>query len=969
MILRVISIMFFILCFSLWATAQQPAHTVLGEAELSNINIYDLTQDEQRNYWLATDHGIIKYDGYRFHFIESSSMMGTSVFALTFDAHNDLYCNNLSGQIFKIKDNKCTVHFQIPDSLMSNEIYFQFDEENNLVIATNALFKVDPLGKIEMLHHPEGAYNRFYYLFQKKDKSLITSTFSPNNLIEIKHGALSLRHLGYSSPKEASLQFMYLGDSLYYYDKKSSRLLDLSSSVHSFLPTFIPNKKDGPYRFYSNNKILFVALPTGGMLLYNDQFKPLLDGRLIFESEIISSFHQDLEGNLLFGTFKGGVITIPNIHLTNIGTVPQNARFTHLEAVDETIFAGTQDGRVFKISNHYEVSEFRKTQVKSIEGLKYIQPTGELLIDEMFPLLVNLKSGKEQKLSIGAIKDIESINDSAYLIATNAGVYSYNPLRLEILAGQRIRAHHNSPNTYLLENFQARTNAVNYDLKNNIIYAGTSQGLKIGQQNSLEYFTLNEVPIICLDIQYSGAKIYIATQNEGLLVFDNGKLSEQWTTHTGLVSNTINQIKIYGNRIYLSTSNGFQVLSMVGEGLYSLKPSDGLHNISVIDFEISKNTLWLVQQKGIQKINLDHIQSSLLKPQIRIERIIQGSDTLHMQSKDTFNHDQSKFEFHISSSTIKYQNELEYKYQLLGLDEQWQVNSYVNNKIVYLSLPPGSYTFSVKAVCRNQESETLSYSFTIAPPYWNTWWFYMLSVLLVLLASGGVFASFYIRQKRKIQFQNELNNSKLTAIQSQMNPHFIFNALNSIQDFIVLNEKKMAGRYLGKFADLMRIYLNHSQVKTVTIKEEVEALKLYLELEKLRFDTLEFGIYLDEEIDENLISIPALLVQPYVENALKHGLLHRREGKELFISFRLVKEHDLIECEIVDNGIGRVASAEVNKMRNPNHESFATKATKKRLEMLNYGHKKPIGENVIDLYNEEGRATGTRVVLRIPILE
>ncbi len=221
---------------------------------------------------------------------------------------------------------------------------------------------------------------------------------------------------------------------------------------------------------------------------------------------------------------------------------------------------------------------------------------------------------------------------------------------------------------------------------------------------------------------------------------------------------------------------------------------------------------------------------------------------------------------------------------------------------------------------------------------------------------------------KRLDIEKQYRESELKALRSQMNPHFIFNALNSIQEYIMTNEKKLAGKYLGKFADLMRIYLEHSQSKNISVNEEIETLTLYLELEKLRFeDTLEFTLNVDSNVDTHLLSIPTLLIQPYVENALKHGLLHKRSDRKLTISFRCIEFKGLMQCEIVDNGVGRKKSEEINKMRNPGHKSFATSATKSRLELLNYNIENKITVENIDLEDEQGNSIGTKVILSIPV--
>ncbi|MEQ1625723.1 MAG: histidine kinase, partial [Sediminibacterium sp.] len=210
--------------------------------------------------------------------------------------------------------------------------------------------------------------------------------------------------------------------------------------------------------------------------------------------------------------------------------------------------------------------------------------------------------------------------------------------------------------------------------------------------------------------------------------------------------------------------------------------------------------------------------------------------------------------------------------------------------------------------------------------------------------------------------------SQLSALKAQMNPHFMFNALNSIQEIILMNNKREANMYLGKFADLMRITLDQSNKNAISLDDELKSLLLYLELEALRFEThFQYKIDVDDNVFAPDIQIPAMLIQPYVENAIKHGLLHKQGEKQLLIQFRLENEETLL-CMITDNGIGRKRSAEINQLRARKHTSFATGATLKRLELLNYGNEQRITVNFEDLKDERGQDSGTKVLLFIPIV-
>jgi len=250
---------------------------------------------------------------------------------------------------------------------------------------------------------------------------------------------------------------------------------------------------------------------------------------------------------------------------------------------------------------------------------------------------------------------------------------------------------------------------------------------------------------------------------------------------------------------------------------------------------------------------------------------------------------------------------------------------------------------------------------------------------LILLASLFFFGK--LREKKKAELvtielretqkrlalEKQYRESELKALKSQMNPHFIFNALNSIQEYIVMNKKNEASDYLGKFADLIRTYLSHSDTGIISLQEEIDSLNMYLDLESLRFEeTLHYTLNAAQELNKDVIHIPTMLIQPYIENALKHGLLHKKEDRELEVSFN-ASEGKNIECIVKDNRVGRVKAKEIQEKKSGLHRSFAAKATEERLSLLNYGKEKKIGVEIIDLFDEDKTALGTKVILSIPI--
>ncbi|WP_338814537.1 histidine kinase [Bernardetia sp. Wsw4-3y2] len=248
-----------------------------------------------------------------------------------------------------------------------------------------------------------------------------------------------------------------------------------------------------------------------------------------------------------------------------------------------------------------------------------------------------------------------------------------------------------------------------------------------------------------------------------------------------------------------------------------------------------------------------------------------------------------------------------------------------------------------------------------------------------LLIGGGWYVNrrrLYLKLEAE-QKERAKQLSELKALRSQMNPHFIFNALNSIQDFILLSEKENAQHYLGKFATLMRGFLDSSSKEKISLEKELPLLKSYIELEGLRLgEEFSYEIIFDNKIDEEQleeIEIPPLLIQPYLENAFKHGLLHKMGEKKLLLEFDKVEKQNenFLQLKITDNGIGRQKSAEINARKAKTHQSFATQATEERLELLKNQSttNKNIEVEINDLKDNQGNGKGTEIVILIPTNE
>ena len=242
----------------------------------------------------------------------------------------------------------------------------------------------------------------------------------------------------------------------------------------------------------------------------------------------------------------------------------------------------------------------------------------------------------------------------------------------------------------------------------------------------------------------------------------------------------------------------------------------------------------------------------------------------------------------------------------------------------------------------------------------------LLFILFILLATFFIF--YYLRNKNaktRIRLENELNNYMQKALSQQMNPHFIFNTLNSIQYYILQNDNLSSNKYLTKFARLMRLTLDNSQHNTIPVKDEIAALNLYLELESLRFEgKFEYNINVDSEIED--FQIPTLLIQPFVENAIWHGLMHKDGKGQIDVNLKIVNNQ--VFCTIEDNGIGRKKAKEIKENKSKTHKSLGSKITENRLKLINSLFGAQMKIQYLDLYDEHGNAIGTKVEIVIPVM-
>ena len=923
---------------------QDPAHFVLGEKELSGVHVYSIHQDRSGIYWFATNNGLYKFDGYQFKQLSCETMLSNSLFNLIESEQGELYCNNLSGQIFSVTNDSISLYFQVPDSLMGSEINISTDNLGDVIVMTGSLFRIKKDKSVELI--AEATTTQYTgQLFKRKNGALIFTDINNSTTHQLLDGNSTIL---WKFSTTILPRFLYEKSVLKAYDLLSGKEVFCKNAYFENIPTSQEDRR----LIYATSNHIWDAKLTGGAYIKEIAQKKF-ESNMIFKSHVLSAMHEDQEGNILIGTFGEGILVIPNIYsqiysLKTIDDKPTKLVTNH----KNVLYIGSQLGNLYEFTPEKGINKLNYKNARSVECIGFLEHINGLILSDKMPQVVlidslngYIKNTETNTTNLGAIKDVTTYNKETYLIGSNTGVYLFKPL------------DKNNKITKLL-NFDGRTNSIGFDANNKLIYSGTSRGLRIGNTLDSDLFELDGAPIICKDILFCNKKIYVSAQEKGVLIFENGKLIDQWNLKSGLPSNSVNKLVVYKDRFILSADNGIFVVSRDGKVLRSIKKPEGIIKSQSNEIEVLGDYLFIAQSEGLLRINLEKLerQNFELCPnliQIKINDSLLG-DTSNLVLK----HDENKITFILSLISLKYTSDIQYKYRLAGIDKDWQYNDYEQNTFEYKSLPAGDYVFEYSVVFRNQESQIKAFKFKIRTPYWQTWYFFFLLLILTIGVAYLIYRLQIKRQKKLNQIEKEVIASKLKAVQSQMNPHFIFNSLNSIQDLVLQQDGKNAYNYISKFAFLVRKILHFSEVDFIDLEEEIKVLDVYLELEKLRFHS-GFEYIISSEVDDD-VELPPMIVQPFVENAIKHGLLHKEGNKKLTIHFALQNEQ--LTCTVADNGIGREASKKIKQRKTAQHESFSVKSIENRFEIMRKIYGNHLGVDFEDL-----TPSGTKVMLKLPV--
>lgn len=996
---RLLFVFLFLVGRSLYAQ-QFPSSNLSTVDGLPNNSIYSIFKDSRGILWLGTANGLsaIKNNNIQ-NFYTTDGLAHNSCWAILEDKNNNLWFGSYGGGL-TFYDGKRFKIINTSKGLINDNVRTLFIHENYLYVGTKYGFSVLDLDTHKIIYSDKikGVKNLFqvmnFYVFQGKVRFV---TFNDGEWsIDLKNKKMNLenyeiKHIFSLFSTNATSYISHLEVKNQYSNEFSIR--DSQNKLVDRFPTnsiywnYVQDKRGAI--FAAGDGVNFA---NGG--IYQLDKKGFVSKNIDFgvESFKVWSLNYDSKLDLLYvGTMDKGLYTI-DLKRQLLHFIPSYFNKKELEILkiskldDIELVLGAKE--LLFLKDNKIRKEITKKQLYNFIKIQQKNWTWEW----------NLYY-KDISFEQFELRDLKVIDSQIWLI-TNLGLLKIKE-NGEISASYMVPTKEfylNNKNTllfqepygrlYFLNNFNKYDPSIHWaeksiegvrdivqflEFSNRKWALSSSQGLfSLNNKEFYSYFTNNiweEKELVCGTFD-SNNNLLVANARGDVFILDvlrKFKVLEKIPAQK-LFGRSISFIKSYKEYIIIGNEKGV-VFYKDGE-IRLLDEDQGLSHKIIKTADLNKNILSIGTLEGYFKLDLERFLSPKhLNPSLKLTNIDVNFAPISKDNFKWFQFNSTRLELPYSENTLSidfepfqtaYPSKLFYSYKLNGMENASWSNWSESKSINLTYLPSGKFDLEVRIKDLNSGKiiAVNLLDIVISPPFWKTWWFILISALTFICL-------FYLLVKQRIAFikrqekergevQKRLVETKMEALQSQMNPHFIFNAMNSIQNFILGKNTEEALRYMGEFSKLIRHTLNNSSKMRISLEDEIKYLKSYTTLENLRFNkAINVKIELDHSVDPSEIQIPPMLIQPFVENVFVHAFNSKSTNPELIISFTI--EPGFLLCTIMDNGKG-MDDSKTQKL----HQSKGIKLVKERLSLLQSN-----AQFAIEFSSVSGQ--GTRVVVRVDL--
>lgn len=947
--------------------AQSPDFHVLNrEAGLPHRSVYAIVQHPTGYLLVGTALGLYKYDGLSFAkvpFSRTTTTRHEQVFGLSVGGNGNGYFWNLSGSLFEFAgDSIREFEFtDVTDPVQVKNFYLGTGEYWGYVTGKEALLKVDLRTGELVASFPNSRYvcfgeDREENFYALKGDSI--RVFVPNGTT-----------FTYPLPKwKASEQDLELRQNPQgtpiVIARKNGHVYEISWSPETgviWKAQYLSPKPNAIYAYFQESADKIWLGTENGVIGIGKANR----GRELIVGKPVRAIHKDREQNFWFAVYPEGIYQTPSLDIgvysVEEETLPNNIISSLINTQDGGVLVGMDFGYYAKVQGG-KVDVFSTDPARNLSIQFHRSAEGELFLNQSGGYVQAIEqSGRPKgvKMPTGAVETVPFYADE-WVMGTYRNVFLVSAESGALVRGEKL-----TPGRWYSHLAYPQKDQFYFSI-DTVIYAYDRTTQALSTYDLSDWGLRGSV----LALARQDEILWFTVYSEGVFGMQDGVIVERYTEEEGLNGYGFSELALDEDELWVGSSDGLHHIDLKTRHVRNFDDKDGLVNNDVTRILVQEDTLWVGTTEGLTRIPVAALLPEPVPPPIYLTGLaIWEKDTLLTDSL-VLEHDENNLKIEFQGLNFKSRGEFSYAYRLLGVDEGWIKTASSSNFARYPQLQPGKYIFEVIARTRQGvESEAPARMvIVIEPAFWQEWWFWA----LIALAIGSVIffsVYLYIRSlKRKNEDRERLITSQLTALRTQMNPHFIFNALNSIQVFIAQSDTLSANFYLNQFSVLMRLVLDMSTQSAITLAQELEALELYLSLEQLRFEEdFSYEVQVDPALEDTTVLIPAMLIQPYVENAIKHGLLHKEKEKNLWVRIHR-KSPELLVAEIEDNGVGRAEVARIQQRKRKRHRSQAQALTVRRLELLTQSYTESFFSETEDLTDVQGVACGTRVTLHIPIV-
>jgi hypothetical protein len=968
----------FLLVLVFISRAQQPVLKNFNTKNgLPSNETYFLHQDKKGFVWICTDAGLVKYNGNYFkHFNSANGLPDNTIFEVKEDRYGRIWYRSFTGKIGYIFNDSIfnlsldgKIEEFIKDGIISS---FAFDEQDNLIVGKRNSDKISFL-KIA----PPYTAKNVSVIWEKQNSKIgidVVAVGESDFVFSDTRGATDNYAITiYNNKHDLLLEKMFMFKDLTLFTRVYRNKDDIYLLLnYSLLKINLSRKTISEKKFGEilvtvvsvDSNVVLIGERQKGISFYTKELDAEPYAKLI-QGLTFTSAIKDYQNGYWLSTLESGVFYMPSQGTKY--TTPLNSDADLISCIinlnDSSILVGYNSGSVLLTTilkngmvKNEEIYSDKEKVISKVNTFFCIDEQTVFISGAKGSISLDLKSKKAKKIFL--LKN--------FSLPTRR-IINYKDSLLCLMIGNLFFSHKNNiENNANLYGSDDRLTSITYESKSDKIYVGGLRGLY--SFNFQTKITEKDKILNCRieDLQSENGLTYVATRTEGLIIKD-GNSYDTINERKGLISNICKSITIKDNVIWVSTNNGISKISYTSKNNYSIL------NYPLIGFmdAASVNKICFVNNNAFfySGLNIFWFETKIApnNSKFYISSLFVNEKPMVIRSSIDLSNDQSNIKIGFEALFYDCNNTINYRYKINNNSSLWNYTNETNINLPNLS--PGHYEFILEA--KNLKGDWVKADsiiiFTIAKPFWQKAWFIILEILLGASILAFAIRFRYLAVFRKERAKNELRINMLEletkALKVQMNPHFIFNSLNSIQQFILANENDNAYLYLSKFAKLVRKLLESTTSENISLAEEIDILRAYVEIEALRFeDAFDYVFFIDKQLEQADIKIPHMLVQPFIENAIWHGLLHKTGAKNLKVSFFYINEKTL-NCVVEDNGVGR--DFKKNKTETlKGKRSLAIEFIKQRLELISKTKNSNCGFEIID----KDEAAGTIIKITIPIL-